>query len=176
MIISSILRRRYQVIICISLCICIYYSFFYFKNPNYDIENDRIRKILLLAEKFSFCSSRSVQRGYNQHVLSVSAYESNDRIELKTNLTWSFIKIFINEAKKLYPTWIVRVYYYNLINKTKEDLEELEKLNSNLDFCDAENLPVLGNLKNKLPGKMQRFLSASRSQSNRLCIFLFDFS
>jgi hypothetical protein len=154
-------RRRYQLIICIILCIFIYFISVYFQNPNYDIQNDRIREILSLAEKFSLCSPRSVRRGYNQHVLSVSAYESNDRIELKTSLTWSFIQIFAKEAKRLYPTWVVRVYHYNLMNKTRNDLDNLEKLNSNLDFCNVENLPVLGNLKNKLPGKMLRFLPAS---------------
>ena len=160
-----ILRRRHQLIIFITLCLFIYFITLYFKNPNYDIQNDRIRETLSLAGKFSLCSPRSAQRGYNQHVLSVSAYESNDRIELKTSLTWSFIQIFVKEAKRFYPTWVVRVYYYNLMNKTKDDLENLERLNSNLDFCNVENLPVLGNLKNKLPGKMTRFLPASTSDS-----------
>ena len=83
------------------------------------------------------------------------------RIQLKTSLTWSFIQIFANETKTFYPTWIVRVYYYDLINKSRDDIENLEKRYPNLDFCDVENLPVLGNMKYKLPGKMQRFLSAS---------------
>lgn len=154
-------RRRYQTIIFIICSIILCYIFIYLNNSNYDIDDERIHDTLILAEKYSFCSSRSVRRGYNQHVLSVSAYESNDRIELKTNLTWSFIQIFANEAKISYPMWVVRVYYYDLINKTKDDIENLEKLYPNLDFCNVENLPVLGNLKYKLPGKMQRFLPAS---------------
>jgi hypothetical protein len=167
MAILSVFRRCYRIIICVILCVCIYYIFVNLKNPNYDLDNHRIRDILISAEQLSFCSARAARRGYNQRVLSVSAYESNDRIQLKTSITWSFIQIFVNEAKKFYPTWIVRVYYYNLINKTQDDIENLEKLNPNLDFCNGENLPVLGNLKNKLPGKMQRFLPASTYQSNR---------
>ena len=79
-----------------------------------------------------------------------------------TSLTWSYIQIFAAEAKKFYPTWIVRVYYFNLIGKTRENLDELEKLHSNLDFCAVEDLPTLGNMKDKLPGKMQRFLPARK--------------
>jgi hypothetical protein len=156
---ASFICRRYHTIISIILLI---FVFIILIKPKYEINNERIRNLLLLAENKSFCSKRSARRGFNQHVLSVSAYESNDRLELKTSLTWSYINIFVNEAKKFYPKWIVRVYYYNLINITKDNIKNFEKLNDNTDFCDVENLPVLGNLKNKLPGKMQRFLPSSK--------------
>lgn len=155
-------RRRSHVIISI---ICFIFLVLILNNliqPKYEIINERTRNFLVLAENKSFCSKRSARRGFNQHVLSVSAYESSDRLELKTSLTWNYITIFVNEAKKFYPTWVVRVYYYNLVNKTKDDIKNLENLHDNLDFCDVENLPVLGNLKGKLPGKMQRFLAASK--------------
>ncbi len=158
---SSLTRRRYSSL-CIFFVIFLFFIFLNIINSNNEISNNRIRDLLILAEHSSFCSKRSAGRGYNQHVLSVSAYESNDRIQLKTSLTWSYIQIFVNEAKKFYPTWIVRVYYYNLQNITKDDIQTLEKLHHNLDFCDVENLPVLGNLRDKLPGKMQRFLPASK--------------
>ena len=121
---------------------------------------ERIGKMWQLARQESICSPRSARRGFNQHVLSVSAYESNDQVQLVTSLTWSYIQQFAAEAKKFYPTWIVRVYYFNLMGKTRENLDELEKLHSNLDFCAVEHLPTLGNMRNKLPGKMQRFLPA----------------
>ncbi|CAF3380403.1 unnamed protein product [Rotaria sp. Silwood1] len=169
MSIQSIFRRRYPIIIGIIFLIFLIFIFINSLEPKYEINNERIRNLLRLAENKSFCSERSARRGFNQHVLSVSAYESNDRIELKTNLTWSYIQIFVNEAKKFYPSWIVRVYYYNLISKTKNDIDNLEKIYDNLDFCSVEDLPVLGNLINKLPGKVQRFLSSvfgfSRSSS-----------
>ena len=123
---------------------------------------ERIGNLWRLARNESICSPRSARRGFNQHVLSVSAYESNDRVQMVTSLTWSYIQLFVTEAKTLYPTWIVRVYYFNLIGKTRENLDELEKLHSNLDFCAVEDLPTLGNMRNKLPGKMQRFLPARK--------------
>ncbi|CAF2763224.1 unnamed protein product [Rotaria sp. Silwood2] len=156
--IQSILRRRYPIVIGIIFLLFVTFIFINSLQPKYEINNEHIRNLLKLAETKSFCSERSARRGFNQHVLSVSAYESNDRIELKTNLTWSYIQIFVNEAKKFYPSWIVRVYYYNLLSKTKNDIENLEKLYDNLDFCSTEDLPVLGNLIKKLPGKIQRFL------------------
>ncbi|CAF0972471.1 unnamed protein product [Adineta steineri] len=161
MSIQSFTRRRYSAIV-FTVFSFLFLSYFFIdlNEPKGKTDTDRIRNLLSTAESKSFCSERSVRRGFNQHVLSVSAYESNDRIELKTNLTWNYIKEFVSEAKRFYPTWVVRVYYYNLKDKTQNDIETLEKLNDNLDFCNAENLPVLGNLKNKLPGKVQRFLPA----------------
>lgn len=166
-------RRRFFLIICMIIIFSILKSYIYFE---YDLTNERIRKLLLLAENKSFCSERAALRGYNQYVLSVSAYESNDNKGLTTSLTWTYINIFVNEAKKFYPTWIVRVYYYNLFNKTKDDIMKLEKLYDNLDFCDVEHLPVLGNMKNKLPGKMQRFLSASKYFKKKIFYFHMLFS
>lgn len=160
-IVGNLFRRRSLIIglICVLTISCLIYL--YYKSPYYDIDDQQTREIFNSAEKYSLCSPKSVQRGYNQHVLSVSAYESIDRIQLKTDLTWSYIQIFANQTKLFYPNWIVRVYYYDLLNKSNDDIEELEKLYPNLDFCNGENLPVLGNLKNKLPGKMQRFLPVS---------------
>lgn len=160
--IVSTLRRRALTIHLISIGIICYLIFFYHNNSSSDINDERIRKIMDAAEIYSLCSSRSVGRGFNQRVLSVAAYESTDRIYLKTSVTWSLIQTFASQAKLLYPGWIVRVYYYGLINKSKEDIKELERLHPNLDFCNGEDLPVLGNLKNKLPGKIQRFLPASK--------------
>lgn len=154
-------RRCLLIFIAILLLFICYWIFFSRIDPYYDIDDPRTREILNAAEKYSLCSSRSVRRGYNQHVLSVAAYESTDRIQLKTNLTWSYIQIFANQAKLLYPNWVVRVYYYDLFNKSKADIDELEKSYPNLDFCNGEDLPVLGNLKYKLPGKIHRFLPAS---------------
>ncbi|CAF1927978.1 unnamed protein product [Rotaria magnacalcarata] len=165
---QSTFRRRYLTIVCaIILVFPLYFIVISPTQSKHNVNNERITNLLKLAETKSFCSEKSVRRGFNQHVLSVSAYESNDRVELKTNLTWSYIHIFGKEAKKFYPSWVVRVYYYNLINKTADDIAELEKLYDNIDFCPVENLPVLGNMKNKLPGKMQRFLSASKSKENQ---------
>lgn len=161
--IASMVRRRYQTMIALIATVILVCIVINFSRPNHELKDDHTRNLLLVAEYYSFCSERSTRRGFNQHVLSVSAYESSDRAELKTSLTWSFIQSFAREAKKFYPTWVVRVYYYNLQNRSKEDIGNLEKQYDNLDFCDAEDLPVLGNVINKIPGKMQRFLPASMS-------------
>ena len=154
--------RRSRLIIALIFLLCSIYLLGLLLPSKHAANTARAQHLLLLAEESSFCSKRSARRGFNQHVLSVSAYESDDRIELKTNTTWSYIESFTVEAKKLYPSWIVRVYHYNLMSKTKDDFAKLEQLHENLNFCDVENLPVLGNLKDKLPGKVQRFLPASK--------------
>ena len=156
------IRRRYLLLLGTLALTCL--GLFFIESTSSDqpsLNDQRINQLLRLARKKSFCSNRAARRGLDQHVLSVSAYESNDSLQLVTNLTWNFITIFVREAKKFYPTWIVRVYHFNLRNKTKNDFKQLESLYENLDFCNVEDLPVLGNMRNKLPGKMQRFLPAS---------------
>ncbi|CAF0767022.1 unnamed protein product [Adineta ricciae] len=155
--VSGFSRRRIHFAVCILLSIFLVSVLQSATSRTY-VDVQRTRNLLLLAENKSFCSERSVRRGFNQHVLSVSAYESDDRIQLKSNLTWFYIEIFARQAKKFYPSWIVRVYYYNLVSKSQADIDHFEQLYENVDFCPAENLPVLGNIKNKLPGKIQRFL------------------
>ena len=162
------IRRRYLLLLGIAFFACLSLLLIESTNSDQSLHDQRISQLLLLARNKSFCSERAARRGLDQHVLSVSAYESNDSVQLVTNLTWSFITIFVREAKKFYPTWIVRVYHFNLRNKTKADFDEMESLHDNLDFCHVENLPVLDNMRNKLPGKMQRFLPASMSDKSRL--------
>ena len=158
--VSGFSRRRLHFAVYILLAIFLLFVLHSTTSRTY-VDVQRIRNLLSLAENKSFCSERSVRRGFNQHVLSVSAYESDDRIQLKTNLTWFYIEAFTRQAKQFYPSWIVRVYYYNLVSKSQADIDRLEQLYENVDFCPAEDLPVLGNVKNKLPGKIQRFLPAS---------------
>jgi len=141
----------------------IFITLFFVINVSYEPKNDdhsRIEALLALTTNESLCSTRSARRGANQHILSVSAYESNDNIGLTTSLTWSYMITFINEAEKQYPSWIVRIYHFNLKDKTKNDIEKFEAQHENVDFCDAEQLPVLGNIIHKIPGKIQRFLPA----------------
>jgi hypothetical protein len=159
-------RRRCVLLVVVAFFICLGLLFLEPTNSEQFVHDQRISQLLRLGRNKSFCSERAARRGLDQHVLSVSAYESNDRVELLTNTTWNFITIFVREAKKLYPTWIVRVYHYNLRNKTKVDFDELESSYDNLDFCQVDNLPVLGDMRNKLPGKMQRFLPASMSHES----------
>ena len=63
MIISSVIRRRCLAIILIISLIFLGCCLLHIRNPSYDIDDDRTRELLLLAEKYSFCSTRSVRRG-----------------------------------------------------------------------------------------------------------------
>jgi len=163
MYLFSFIHRRYCLVIIFVLFTIFIYIVTHTDVPLNNFDDIRIRDIILLAENRSLCSERSARRGANQRVLSVSAYESTDSKTLRTEITWSYIEIFTKEAKTFYPSWVVRVYHYNLIHKTKQDLKDLENKYDNLDFCDVENLPVLNNFKDEIPGKMQRFLPASMS-------------
>ncbi|CAF1613641.1 unnamed protein product, partial [Didymodactylos carnosus] len=105
----------------------------------------------------TLCSERATRRGYHQNIIGVSAYISLiDSVEL-INSIWKYLLIYLEEVRLKYPKWIVRVYYHN-INVSLADIKNIENLYKNVDFCDVQNIPVLGNIVNYMPGKIQRFL------------------
>ncbi|CAF1096515.1 unnamed protein product [Rotaria sordida] len=110
-----------------------------------------------LNNDYSLCSQRSAKRGSHQHVIGVSAYLSKMDNKNLLAKVWTYLLEYIEEAKEKYPNWIVRIYYYSL-DISKEEIFRIENNYKNVDFCDSTNIPVLGNVSNWLPGKMQRFL------------------
>ncbi|CAF2469204.1 unnamed protein product [Rotaria sp. Silwood2] len=110
-----------------------------------------------LNNDYSLCSQRSAKRGPHQRVIGVSAYLSKTDNKKLVSKVWTYLLEYIEEAKEKYPDWIVRVYYYSL-DISEEEILRMENNYKNVDFCDATNIPVLGNVLNWLPGKMQRFL------------------
>ena len=90
-----------------------------------------------------------------------------------------------NSAKTLYPGWRMRIYH----NVTEDDTEVIEEYSDNvlmlllfqafttfcelycqndfIDFCDARNLPNIGDLNTKFPiGRFWRFQVKKRSILN----------
>lgn len=112
---------------------------------------------ILNKSRYTLCSKRATKHGFNQHVISVSAYSSDkDNINLKNNI-WIYIIEFLNEAKYFYPNWRVRIYYHN-INKTINELIKIENIYKNVDFCDVYNIPLLGNIHSFMSGRIHRFI------------------
>jgi hypothetical protein len=171
-------RRLYRFLCLMYLCIFIFsclISFFVhyvwcsskyqcfnriFCSPRQIILNPNVTKVL--ETQYSLCSIRSAKRGPHQRVIGVSAYLSKiDNKKLLPKLR-TFLNEYIEEAKEKYPDWIVRVYYYSL-NMSQAEINHIEDTYENVDFCDSTNIPVLGNVVDWLPGKMQRFLPIADS-------------
>ena len=81
-----------------------------------------------------------LKRGKNQKVIGLSLYGTDP-------LYYNLLKDITKSVKKMYPDWIVRVYYDETILKsTICDIECLKdednKLIDNTDFCDINNLPL----------------------------------
>lgn len=105
----------------------------------------------------TLCSERASRHGLHQRVIAVSAYRSNeDNIDLREKIL-SYTKKYILEAEHFYPDWRVRVYYHNL-NMTFDEMIQLEKRFPNVDFCDACNIPFLGNVTSYMSGRFHRFI------------------
>ncbi|CAF4039394.1 unnamed protein product [Rotaria sordida] len=143
-----------------------YYSNIIFKKSNSSCV-DRIKKdeIFDKFDKFeelykssqTLCSKRSVKHGYNQRVISISAYQSNkDNIYLVDKILLYTLE-FIVEAKHYYPDWRVGVYYHNL-NITNDQIINIEKRFDNVDFCYVYDIKILSNIIEYMSGRFHRFI------------------
>ena len=106
----------------------------------------------------TLCSARATRHGLHQRVIAISAYQSNkDNIRL-TDQIWPYTLEYISEAEYFYPNWRVRVYYHNL-NKTTDEILQIEKRFKNVDFCNVFDIPILGNLSTFMSGRLHRLVA-----------------
>ncbi|CAL4107631.1 unnamed protein product [Meganyctiphanes norvegica] len=93
-------------------------------------------------QRISTCSTTATMRGPRQQVVAYSLFgkfpnEYSDAIHLQAE-----------SIKELYPGWVMRVYHD--LDLTLETMQrwmcDLECRYPHLDFCDINNLPVLGDI------------------------------
>ena len=101
----------------------------------------------------SACSDYATSRGPGQKVVSYS-YFGDSQAEGTRRKYFSQIRVRAEEIKRLYPDWIMRVYF----DTGEDDFEGILELCDmwcelqNVDFCEAKNLPKpFGDLKNLQP-------------------------
>ena len=105
----------------------------------------------------TLCSERATKHGRHQKVIGVSIDRSNKNKIHSTDQILSSVIQYIVEAKEFYPDWRVRVYYQN-VDVTLEQIFQIEQRYDNVDFCDALNIPLLGNVTSFLFGGFVRYL------------------
>jgi hypothetical protein len=113
---------------------------------------------ILRKSSETLCSERATKHGFHQRVIALSAYQSNKDNILLTDKIWLYTLEYISEAKYFYPDWRVRIYYHN-INKTIDQIIQIEKHFKNVDFCDVFNIPLLGNISSFMSGRLHRFIA-----------------
>lgn len=115
-------------------------------------------EILSNANK-TLCSSQAARRGPNQRIISLSIFGPKENKIFVDDNFHRLMNPFLAEAKSLFPSWIIRLYAdesaihrLNLMNLTKSA--------TNIDICNVNELPILGNVGEYLSGKLWRFLPA----------------
>ena len=112
--------------------------------------------LLILNEiSSSLCSHYSTLRGSHQRIISISMYGPKENALFAFNASLNFLSELINDMKKIYPDWILRVYHDATI---KDDIIcPIECAHNHVDFCNASALGNLGNIGNYVPPKIWRF-------------------
>ncbi len=84
-------------------------------------------------EEFTFTCDlyRNLRRGRRQKVIGISLYGQD-------NMFKEALISLIEQVKKFYPNWIIRVYHDN---DKLLDLCQFECDHDNIDFCDVSQLP-----------------------------------
>ncbi|CAF2594609.1 unnamed protein product [Rotaria sp. Silwood2] len=115
--------------------------------------------LIIIDEKSSsLCSQYSTFRGFHQRIIAISMYGPKENVIFSFNRSLYFLYELIDDMKKTYPGWILRIYHDASI---KDDIIcPIECAHNNVDFCNASSLGSLGSVDKYIPPKIWRFLPA----------------
>ena len=107
----------------------------------------------------TLCSVDADRRGKKQRIIALSVFGPKENPMFADSKFTGLITPFLDEAQSLFPTWTVRVYSDNATIH-RLNLGNLSRLSSNVDVCNVNQLPIIGNVGEYLSGKLWRFLPA----------------
>ncbi|UJR35344.1 hypothetical protein I4U23_028103 [Adineta vaga] len=153
--------KRYLLLSLFILCIIM---LFYVNSDTFSktdmIENEDLCSKLLhitINSNRTLCSEEADRRGNKQRIISLSIFGPKENSLFVDEKFSQLISPLIDEAKFLFPTWIIRLYAdESTIHRL--DLHNLSRTTRNIDVCNVNQLPILGNVGEYLSGKLWRFL------------------
>ena len=100
----------------------------------------------------SLCDNFSSMRNPGQKIVSYSFYGNSSEKSIQNRYLGN-IQSRAEEIHRLYPDWIMRIYYDLEDNDVlaKEKLCQIWCQNQHVDLCDVTDLPLIGNLKELQP-------------------------
>jgi hypothetical protein len=104
----------------------------YIQNLKSKIKSN-LDQVELSKSRFTCGLYNLLKRGPNQKVVAYSLYGSHLRFYKK-------LKVISQQIKQFYPDWIVRIYYDNSIDIQLACKEQCLTYDSNIDFCDINQL------------------------------------
>ncbi len=155
-------KRFISLLILVIFTTPIIYITYYTSVESEIIENTDICSKLLdiiYNSNQTLCSKEANHRGNKQRIISLSIFGPKENRMFIDEKFSQLILPLINETELLFPTWIIRLYSDELtINRL--NLTKLANLSTNIDICNVNQLPILGNVGEYLSGKLWRFLPA----------------
>jgi len=107
----------------------------------------------------TLCSKQADLRGNKQKIISLSIFGPKENPIFIDSKFSHFMLPLINEAQLLFPKWTIRLYSDELtINRL--NLQNFSRLSTNIDICNVNQLPILGNVGEYLAGRLWRFIPA----------------
>ena len=107
----------------------------------------------------TLCSQEADLRGSHQRIIALSVFGPKENPLFTDEKFFQFIRPLLAEARLLFPSWTVRLYSDDL-TISRLNLANLSRSTANLDVCNVNRLPVVGNMGEFLSGKLWRFLPA----------------
>ncbi|CAF2381812.1 unnamed protein product [Rotaria sp. Silwood2] len=155
-------KRHILLLILFLFTIPIIYSISYKSIESQIIdETDICSKLLdiIYNSNKTLCSEEANRRGNKQRIISLSVFGPKENSLFIDEKFSQFISPLIDEARLLFPTWTIRLYSDEL-TIDRLNLKNLSQLSMNIDICNVNQIPVVGNVGEYLSGKLWRFLPA----------------
>ena len=112
---------------------------------------------VLLHSNRTLCSPEADRRGTGQRIISLALFGPKENPIFADEKFSHLIFPMIDEAETLFPQWTIRLYSDEM-TISRLNLRNLSSFSNNIDICNVDRLPVLGDVGSYLPGKLWRFL------------------
>jgi hypothetical protein len=101
------------------------------------------------------CFPQAAKTMLNQQIISISMFGPSENSLFQKNTSLRFLEELIEDARRVYPGWILRVYYDNTTEATS--LQRIGSQYQDVSFCDMTGIV-------SPPPRMWRFLPMDDNQ------------
>lgn len=139
--------------------------FYFIQNSTPELQHleqvDVCSKLLevLYNSNRTLCSEQADKRGNHQRIISLAVFGPKENPIFVDERFSQMIYPLISEARAVFPSWTIRLYSDDQTIE-RLNLNNLTRFSSNIDICNVNSLPIVGNLGEYLSGKLWRFLPA----------------
>ena len=141
-------------------------SFYLIGNTPFDVQNleevDVCSKLLeiLYNSNRTLCSEEADHRGNEQRIISLSIFGPKENPIFIDEKFSQLITPLIKEAQIIFPSWTIRLYSdQSTIDRL--NLKNLTRSAKNIDICNVNQIPILGNVRRIFSRKIMAISSCT---------------